>query len=774
MKRSLKTEARKTRAKAMKKTEKVSKIHPLVFDAEWHTSDTVARFITPEYVNTLEKIKVNTGREKGKETYNVAASFDIEASSWLEGERKLATMYIWQFCIDGKVFYGRKWDEFQKFVAYLKDVMKLDATHVLPVYVHNLSYEFQWICHWFDFFEVFATGPRTPVRACCNEGIEFRDSYVMTQKSLAKLAGDIHKYTQVGDEKIKKMVGDLDYGKVRHSETPLTKEEMRYAMFDVYTLTAYIHEQIEIEGNVNKIPMTKTGYVRRRCCNATVNQKNESKAWKYRDIMGGLKLTPEEYNDLRDNVFQGGFTHANAQWADCVMRGIKSYDFTSSYPAVMVMEKFPSGKAGEIRKPTAQQFANALKTYCCYFRVEFTNIRSRIDFEHFISKSRCKIDGDCVIDNGRVVRADKLTTWVTERDWFIYRKAYKADKVVLKSPITLYYKKYLPTDLVNVVLSLYEGKTKLKDDEKKAFEYALLKADLNSTYGMMVTDIIKETVEWLQDKQEWHTGDGKDIENGIEAYNNSWKRFLYYPWGVWVTAYARYNLCRGILACGEYYRYSDTDSIKYQSPAPEFEKWVEQYNEEVADKMRAAMRHHGFDENRWKPKTLSGEEKPLGFWDFDGEYIEFKTLGAKRYCFSKKNKKKKKESVEEFEKRREENRGIIIDEGPDWFITFHVTVAGSNKKKTALYLCERYRTPFEGFKFGLEIPPEKSGKLGATYLDHDFGAECVDYLGNRYTIYERSAINMVPIGFTMTNDDYIDYLMNELKLARPIAHIIEQ
>ncbi|MEM1506600.1 hypothetical protein RG959_25010, partial [Domibacillus sp. 8LH] len=53
-----------------------------------------------------------------------------------------------------------------------------------------------------------------------------------------------------------------------------------------------------------------------------------------------------------------------------------------------------------------------------------------------------------------------------------------------------------------------------------------------------------------------------DVNEEIEKYNSSRKRFLYYAWGIWVTAYARRNLWTGILAVGNDYIYSDTDSLK--------------------------------------------------------------------------------------------------------------------------------------------------------------------------------------------------------------------
>ena len=52
------------------------------------------------------------------------------------------------------------------------------------------------------------------------------------------------------------------------------------------------------------------------------------------------------------------------------------------------------------------------------------------------------------------------------------------------------------------------------------------------------------------------------IEDLLSRYNKSWSRFLFFPWGVWCTAYARKSLWAGIIACGPDYIYSDTDSLK--------------------------------------------------------------------------------------------------------------------------------------------------------------------------------------------------------------------
>ena len=56
----------------------------------------------------------------------------------------------------------------------------------------------------------------------------------------------------------------------------------------------------------------------------------------------------ECYNILKEG-FAGGFTHASYLWVGRNIKGkIDSFDFTSSYPAVMLSEKYPMGKCTRI------------------------------------------------------------------------------------------------------------------------------------------------------------------------------------------------------------------------------------------------------------------------------------------------------------------------------------------------------------------------------------------------------------------------------------------
>ena len=108
---------------------------------------------------------------------------------------------------------------------------------------------------------------------------------------------------------------------------------------------------------------------------------------------------------------------------------------------------------------------------------------------------------------------------------------------------------------------------------------------------MSVTDIVHE--EQVYSSDEWTTED-PDVNDQIKHYNNSYNRFLYYPWGVFVTAYARHNLWNGILEFKDDFLYSDTDSIKaknYKKHMP----YIDQYNKDIVKKLEKCLDHYGLD-----------------------------------------------------------------------------------------------------------------------------------------------------------------------------------
>ena len=397
----------------------------------------------------------------------------------------------------------------------------------------------------------------------------------------------------------------------------------------------------------------------------------------------------------------------------------------------------------EIGDSTIDEIHNFSANYCCLFRVEFNEIVSKTSVEHPLSSSKCRHldpskqrDDDWVLDNGRIVAAKYLETTITEQDLFIYEDFYTWEHAEVHDLI-IYRKQYLPTQFVKAILDLYKKKTELKDVEGQEVNYMVSKGMLNSAYGMTVTDIIREQLEY--DGENYHSNyDGMTdeeytnfLDSQIERYNYNRRRFLFYPWGVWVTAYARRNLFNGIINTGSDYVYSDTDSIKIRNPENHFD-YINHYNDLVVSKLKEACDFHKVKYEMIAPKNKYGKEKPLGVWDFEGIYDEFKTLGAKRYMWRK---------------------------GDKW----NLTVSGVNKSTGIKYLLkirdELGVDPFDQFTFDLVVPSDYSGRLVLTYIHQPTEGDVVDYLGVPYHYQEESSVHMEPTQYSMDKVlNFIEYL----------------
>ena len=243
----------------------------------------------------------------------------------------------------------------------------------------------------------------------------------------------------------------------------------------------------------------------------------------------------------------------------------------------------------------------------------------------------------------------------------------------------------------------------------------------------MVTDISKDEIIY---NDTWST-EPADIEKDLEKYNNSPKRFLFYPWGVFITAYARSNLWSGILEFGDDYVYSDTDSVKVMNLNKHL-NYVYKYNKLCEIKLRQMCKYHNLNyEDILLPKTIKGEVKPIGIWDYEGHFDTFKTLGAKRYLIQ------------------------IGDE-------LEMTVSGVNKKIAVPYLIEKYgkENIFTIFSKGLHIPEGKTGKLTHCYIDYLQTGTFTDYLGNSYNFTNEPPgvyLEGSSYDFDITQE-YLDYL----------------
>ena len=332
-----------------------------------------------------------------------------------------------------------------------------------------------------------------------------------------------------------------------------------------------------------------------------------------------------------------------------------------------------------------------------------------------------------VINNGRVYSADVLAMTCTEVDFDIIRKVYKFSRCDIYN-FRIYEKGYLPIEIIESIIKLYSDKTTLKGVAGKEQEYQVSKGLLNSVYGMMVTDIVRDTIVYADD---WSV-EPADPKKLIDTYNKSRKRFLFYPWGVWCTAYARKNLWTGIVEFKEDYIYSDTDSIKCKN-IEKHRDYIEKYNRMCERKLKHLCDHYKLSYSQLLPKTIKGVEKPLGVWDWETKgniYKKFKTLGAKRY---------------------------MVYQGDD----LSLTVSGVNKKFAIPYLKDQYSIDdcFEAFNEGLIIPEQYTGKLTHYYIDKEYKGTITDYKGVSYDYDEKSGIFLEPAAYCFDISlEYIEFL----------------
>ena len=667
-----------------------------------------------EEANNIGIKKVYKKRHNEKFNYfNIACAFDIETTSVKIGEKKFSFMYMWQFGIDDLRIYGRTWEEFKELIQKLKQALNISLNDRLVCFIHNLEFEFQFIKSIFNWHDIFALDERQPLYAITEDGIEFRCSYKLTDLSLEDVGKNLKKY------KCEKKVGQLDYTKIRHFSTPLTDDEIDYGISDIDVVICKIKELIEENyNNIGYIPLTKTGFVRRDVKKAVLNDKVA------RNLVRDLKLTKNEYILLKA-AFQGGYVHSNSNNSCITEYDVTSFDFSSSFPSVMVSEMFPMSNGTKVEPKNKKEFNKYLKDYCCVFEITMKNVRPKSDdiFEFPISVSKCEKsikDTKKRVSNGRIEKADKLKTIITNVDFEIYEQFYKFDYEIEDIKNMYIYKRgYLPKPIIELVLDYYKFKNELKGNSEQAVLYQWRKALLNAIYGMMIMDVVRGKISY---EDNWDTTE-VDIEEQIKKYNDNKARCNWYPWGVFITAYSRRNLFSGILSCGIDYIYSDTDSIKIKNKDKHID-YINAYNKYITSKSELCLEYYGLDKKRLRPM-----EKQIGVWEFDGHYKRFKTLGAKEYLVEKDN-------------------GEI-----------EITMAGLNKKAGSEYFAS-LEEPFEEFKKGTVIDAEKTKKLGHFYIDEPMEFEITDYLGNTETVFSPSGVYLEPVPFRigeMTVEDTIAY-----------------
>lgn len=555
-------------------------------------------------------------------------TFDIETTT-VKSDSPYGFMYHWQMCIAGKCLVGRTWKECMEAFRKVADIYDTSDARRFVWYIQNEGFEFQFFRDFierdFGWSEIFAIKERRPLRCLASNGLEFRCSYLLSNMSLEKMTE-----TTPG-VRHPKQAGDLDYKVLRTPSTPLTDKEMAYCICDVLGLWEYICCKLQEEGDtLENIPMTSTGYIRRKCRRSTEKEKG------YRDFFKSLKITPSVYELLKEAA-RGGDTHANRKKAGKIHKSVDSYDVQSSYPYVMCCKEFPITKFtpyGDIE--SMDELNGLLANKACLFRVlvEKVDLKDNIAMP-YLSESKCIKYSNPLLDNGRLISADYVYMTVTDIDWDLFNRQYDYDRSTV-SISDMHIAEYgpLPESIKSVIRELFNTKCDLKyrrdqyEEGTKEYEdldylYGKCKNLLNGIFGMMYTDPVRDIITW--DGEEWKK-ERPDIGEKLDKFWSSRNSFLYYPWGIWTTAHARRHLADLIELEGqENAIYSDTDSGKGVNID---ERRIEIRNAEI---VLEAEQHGAFG--------YGGSIKYyMGIYEKDAHYEEFITLGAKKYAYTKRNK----------------------------------------------------------------------------------------------------------------------------------------
>lgn len=611
------------------------------------------------------------------------------------------TISIRAFDINIVTLYGHKPSTCIECIEAIIESMQGELTYF---YVHNLSYDWVFLRKfmlrtWNNPIKQLNTKPHYPVFIQFENGVILRDSLILAQRSLDKWSKDLNVEHQ-------KACGKWDYDLLRNQDYEFNDDELEYIEHDTLAGVECLDATAKIlNKKIHSMPWTATGIPREEV-------RNRGKEYHAHDAFKKQALTYEQ-QQIALNVYHGGYTHGNRNIADyTITKNVKCYDFASSYPFVMLSEKYPSEKFIKLDDCRIQDILDDIDN--AYI---FKLVMVRPELKEYwypmpaLQFSKCVKVINPILDNGRILTADYVEIYITEIDLAVIDSQYKYEKHIC-TEVYAAAKRYLPKWFTNYIFELFNDKTKLKNGDPVA--YAMAKAKLNSLYGMCVQKPVKDDIV-----EDYDTGDYTvNSVDYVEEYNKYVDRYttvLPYQWGVWVTAYAFRNLFE-LGKCAGTWIYSDTDSC-YGFDWDD--KAIEKYNKSCKKKLK---------DNGYGGVKFNGREYWLGVAEFDGEYNEFRVIGSKRYC------------------------GRSIEDGQ-----LHITVAGVPKKGASCL-----KDDINNFTKGLIFSGEVTGKKTHTYFYVD--DIYVDKNGNE----TGDSIDLSPCDYLLNNleqnPDWLHLITNEIEV----------
>ena len=571
--------------------------------------------------------------KSGKKSFaNTIICLDTETSHNHNEDNPVGWIYQWSFSYHKQLVYGRNPTQFIEALEKLKNI----SNDKIIIYVHNLSYDIQYLKQFLiekygNDYKILAIKPHKFISFEIDQFV-FRCSYMLTNKSLAKLSKDLN-------VKHKKLVGAIDYDMIRHQNTPLNKNDWKYMFYDVVCLHECIEKLLTLENkNLASVPLTSTGFVRLD----GLNKSRSNKKWYYKFRDTGL--TEEQYLFCK-RAFAGALTHGNFNHVNKIVKGnIKHFDFTSHYPTQQRCKDFPIGKFNLLgNNLTIKQIKRYARQYCIIMNITLKNprIRDNTITLPYLQESKCReqmATGTKIIaENGRVLRVDGyVNICITEIDLDIIQSQYKTDGYIIHKAYCSI-KGRLPNWFFEFVDTFFKEKSDYKfqvkhsktENERIESELSLMKSKnrLNGIYGLTATDIVRSDIN-MDENGEWSEIPPKDITETLKKYYASRNHYLPYQWGIYTTAHARHELIELVqdVIGYENYIYCDTDSCFFIDDENDtIEKRIDEWNKnqrDIADNEKQYIINN------------NGEKVYYHSFEKENEKItQFKFLHAKCYAY---------------------------------------------------------------------------------------------------------------------------------------------
>lgn len=673
-------------------------------------------------------------------------SFDTETTSYVTYKKvthrngtttmEVDKKYAWAYVMDfdrytcGMHFHTsfRIWEDVKKYLDTLSATCPEGIRYV--IWVHNLSFEFQFMKDWLELTEVFARKSHNVLR-CVYKNIEFRDTLALSNCKLEKLAKNEHL-------SVEKKVGDLDYDKIRTKDTVITDEEWGYIYADTEIVSEYVAKKIKEYDSIANIPMTSTGEVRYLFINELSTTKTLESVHNL-----AVKYTAQtmELQNLLISTYSGAYTHCNYLWIDQTLHNLRCKDIASSYPFQMVARKYPTIwfklKDGVTFDELLEKYPP--EDYAWVFHMRVKNVIAK-HCHNILSLHKAKsISSDKIIDNGRIVSCQQLEFDMNEIDFANFIDFYNFDEESLEMwDLHVSRKEYLPKPIVSVILKLFKQKTELKNVKGEEENYMRSKNRINGVYGSSVFNILNSgfffdelsNMKFIREEKTWAD---------FMKYTNNPKQYLWYSIGVWVTSYARRQILKPIKKMSENAVYCDTDSIKYLH-YKRYERYWSVVNNSLKELFNDAMKFHGFKEDEYRFFTApyvdddgvqhESEEKFMGIFEEEEPYRHFKSLGSKRYLVELYNGK------------------------------VQSTVAGAPKNLWE-HLGKTNAEKFQNFKNNFVL---KDCKLCHTYTEGRTFMCIIDYTGHCAVQEVRSGVCLTKTDFSMNlTDEFFNFLNGKIE-----------